>query len=250
MFSRSLSILAAVVLVASAIVVSAPEAAAQRGNSRLKIRQVSPQRGATVKVGETVTIEWEFIGGNGQPVDEDTLRWCEQEIFLSLDGGRTLDRRITIHLDPRDRTSEWVVPNTPTDTAVLDIHYGCEADGLPHETPNVQKAFMFKIVPGDIKPPQVHMKAMPKEIIAGESLELSWETEEIAPGTEFEVQVSYNRGAEFVTVGTTTESTFNWTVPADYSGNLTTRVVAKSVDGRSIESPTLVKGHRTVTKRK
>lgn len=249
MFSKCSSIFAALVLIAGVFVVSPPEAAAQR-TPRLRIQQKSPVRGATVRVGDTVVIEWEFVGGNGQPIDEDTLRWCEQEIFLSLDGGRTLDRRITIHLDPRDRRSEWVVPNTVTDSAVLDIHYGCEADGLPHETPNVQKSSMFKIVPGDRKPPEIHMKAMPKDIFAGESILLAWETDQIDTGTEFDVQVSYNRGAEFVTVGTTTDATYNWTVPADYNGNLTVRVVATAADGRTIESPTLVKGHRTVTRRK
>ena len=120
MLSRSLSALAAAALIAGIVVVSAPEAAAQRGVSKPRIRQIKPLRGDTVRVGDTVMIEWEFYDGDGIILSDDQLRWCEQEIFLSLDGGRTIERRITIRLDPADRTQEWVVPNTVTDTAVLD----------------------------------------------------------------------------------------------------------------------------------
>lgn len=249
MLSRSLSVFAAFALVAGAVFVSPPEVAAQRGHSKPKIRQISPLRGDVVRAGDTVMIEWEFVDGGGVVLDDEDLRWCEQEIFLSLDGGRTIDRRITIHLDPHDRSQEWVVPNTPTDQAVLDIHYGCEADGLPHETPNVQKSFMFRIIPGDRKPKEIHTKAMPKDVFAGDRLQFGWETD-LETGTEFDVQVSYNRGADYVSVGTTTDSSFDWVVPVDYNGNLSYRVVANLPGGQTIESPTLVKGHRFVTKRK
>ncbi len=250
MLSRSLSVLAAAALVAGSVIMSPSDVtAAQRGNSKPRVRQIKPLRGDVVRAGDTVMIEWEFVDGSGVVLGEDDLRWCEQEIFLSLDGGQTMNRRITIRLDPRDRTQSWVVPNTPTNNAVLNFHYGCEADGFPHETPNVQKSFPFRIVPGDRKPPEISMKAAPKQIFAGEKLDLSWETN-LDTGTEFDVQVSYDRGGEFVSLGKTTDSSFSWDVPADYSGSVTFRIVGATGDGRTIESPILVKGHRTVTKRR
>lgn len=249
MLSRSLIVLAAAMLVAGGVVATAPEVAAQRDISKPRIRQTKPLRGETFRAGDTVRIEWEFVDGNGVILTEDERRWCEQEIFLSIDGGLTNERRITLRLDPSVRASDWIVPNLQTENAVLDIHFGCEADGLPHETPNVQKSFVFKIVPGDRKPKEIRMKAMPKEVFAGENLALSWETD-LDTGTEFDVQVSYDRGGEFTSVGKTTQSLYSWPVPNDYTGSLTFRVVATSADGQVIESPTLVKGHRTVKRRR
>jgi hypothetical protein len=48
------------------------------------------------------------------------------EIFLSLDGGRTFPAVITPLLDPRAKFFYWIVPNLPTNAAVLDIRFGCE----------------------------------------------------------------------------------------------------------------------------
>lgn len=249
MLSKSLTVIVAALFVASGVIATAPEVHAQRGSSKPRIRQVLPRAGETVKAGDTILIKWEFIDDRGVILTDDELRWCEQEIFLSLNGGLSNNRRISIRLDPSDRTQEWVVPNTPTTQAVLDFHYGCEADGLPHETPNVQKSFKFTIVAGDRKPKEIHMKAMPNEIFAGENLDVSWETD-LDTGTEFELQVSYDRGGEYVSVGTTTKAGYSWPVPHDYAGSLTFRVVAKTADGQVIESPTLVSAHRTVKRRK
>lgn len=248
MLSRKIPVILAAVLVTGAFVIAAPTADAQRQTRRPVVRLVSPQRGDVLRAGEVITIRWEFVqNGTTIPPGAD-LSWCEQEIFLSLDGGRSLDRRITIHLDPAVRSTQWTVPNTPSDQAVLDVHYGCEADGLPNETPNVQKQAMFRIVSSGIKPPEVAMKAMPKDVFAGDELDLSWESD--VPNLDhFDVQVSYNRGAEFVTVASTSESNVTWTVPSDYVGNLTFRVVAVATDGTTVESPTLVRGHRLVKRR-
>lgn len=249
MLSRSLMLLASALLVGGSVFATAPEASAQRERRRPRIRQVSPSAGETVKVGDVVTIEWEFVDGSGVILTDDQMRWCEQEIYLSLDNGRTIDRRITIRLDPAARVTQWVVPNTPTNEAMLDLHYGCEADGLPHEVRNLQKGFRFKIVPGDRKPREISLKTFPKEVFAGENLELSWETD-LDTGTQFDVQVSYDRGGEFTSVGTTGSSSFSWPVPGDYRGSLTFRVVAQTPNGETIESPILISGQRSVSRRR
>ena len=73
--------------------------------------------------------------------------WCEAEIWLSLDGGRSFPFVITpIHLGPNPNrivSFDWTVGNTPTSAAVLDIRFGCE-QFFP-ETRSVQSASSFVI---------------------------------------------------------------------------------------------------------
>jgi hypothetical protein len=104
---------------------------------------VSPQAGDVVFPGQKVKIVWEALFPK-LPVD---LSWCETEIRLSLDGGKSFPLILTpIHLDPnasRILSFEWTVGNTPTAAAVLDIRFGCE-QFFP-ETRSVQSASSFEI---------------------------------------------------------------------------------------------------------
>jgi len=81
---------------------------------------ISPTAGQVLIPGQQVKVEWKTSLPN---VD---LSWCELELWLSLDGGRTFPFRITPQLDPRASFFYWTVPNTPTAAAVLDIRFGCE----------------------------------------------------------------------------------------------------------------------------
>jgi hypothetical protein len=63
------------------------------------------------------------------------------EVYLSLDGGRTFPFRITPQLDPRASFFYWIVPNTPTSTAVLDIRFGCEANYPESYSPQTRSPF-------------------------------------------------------------------------------------------------------------
>ena len=103
---------------------------------------VSPQAGDVVFPGQKVKIVWEALYPK-LPVD---LSWCEKEIWLSLDGGKSFPFIITPwHFDPNFRIGsfDWTVWNTPTAAAVLDIRFGCE-DYFP-ETRSVQTASSFVI---------------------------------------------------------------------------------------------------------
>jgi hypothetical protein len=106
---------------------------------------VSPQSGDVVFPGQKVRIVWQALLPK-LPVE---LSWCEAEIYLSLDGGKTFPIIITpLRLDPISETLsfDWTVPNTPTAAAVLDIRFGCE-QYFP-ETRSVQTASSFVIGPG------------------------------------------------------------------------------------------------------
>ena len=104
---------------------------------RYSARLISPAAGTVLQPGQVVRIEWEST------VPRMDLSWCEVELYLSLDGGKTNFARITPQLDPRMKFYNWVVPNTPTNAAVLDIHFGCEAN-FP-ETASVQSQSVFVI---------------------------------------------------------------------------------------------------------
>ena len=82
---------------------------------------LSPTVGQVLHPGQHFTIQW-----------KDTLpsvryfSGCEMELWLSLDGGRTFTMWITPILDPKTTHFDWIVSNTPTNAAVLDIRFGCE----------------------------------------------------------------------------------------------------------------------------
>ena len=114
---------------------AAPDA--QQGTYAAKL--VSPQAGDVVFPGQNVRVEWEALF----PKLNVPLSWCEMEVFLSLDGGRTFNMCISVSFDPKATFFYWTVPNTPTNTAVLDIRFGCEQ--FYPETPSVQSASSFVI---------------------------------------------------------------------------------------------------------
>lgn len=98
---------------------------------------ISPMAGQVVHPGQKIKVEWRsFL----PPIN---LGACEMEVWLSLDGGRTYTREISPWLDPKAQYFYWIVPNTPTDQAVMDVRFGCEP-GYP-ESYAPQLASTFRI---------------------------------------------------------------------------------------------------------
>ena len=100
---------------------------------------ISPTAGQVLHPGQTVRVEWKNL--------VSTLvtypAWCEIELWLSLDGGWTWAFQITPSMDPNTRFFYWVVPNTPTTSALLDIRYGGEP--FYPDTVHTQNASPFVI---------------------------------------------------------------------------------------------------------
>ena len=104
---------------------------------------ISPRAGQILYPGQKIRVEWRSVL---PPID---LGACEMEVWLSLDGGSTFTMWISPWMGPKAQYFDWIVPNTPTNAAVLDIRFGCEP-GYP-ETYSPQPASTFVI--GKAAPP-------------------------------------------------------------------------------------------------
>ena len=81
---------------------------------------ISPTVGQVLYTGQTFRVEWRASSLSIKCVE------CEMELWLSLDGGRTYVMQITPSMDPRATFFNWIVPNMPTNLALLEIRYGGE----------------------------------------------------------------------------------------------------------------------------
>jgi hypothetical protein len=104
-----------------------------------RAKLISPRAGQVLVPGQVVRIAWtaDFPG-----VD---LTMCETEVLLSLDGGRTIYMLLTEQRNPKVQYFDWIVPNAPTNTAVLNIRFGCL--NIYPETPSLQIQSAFVISP-------------------------------------------------------------------------------------------------------
>ena len=82
---------------------------------------ISPTAGQILHPGQVIRVEWKSV------LPPINLGACEMEVWLSLDGGRTFTAEISPWMDPRAQYFYWTVPNWPTNAAVMDIRFGCEA---------------------------------------------------------------------------------------------------------------------------
>jgi hypothetical protein len=103
---------------------------------------ISPTAGQVLHAGQAFVVQW-------QTSIRNPIRWpsCEEmELWLSLDGGYTYTMQITPQMDPRTTFFSWIVPNMPTNSALLDIRFGCEP--FYPEIHNTQTSSPFVIVGG------------------------------------------------------------------------------------------------------
>jgi hypothetical protein len=100
---------------------------------------ISPRAGQVLVPGQVVRVAW-----TADLPDVD-LTMCEMEVLLSLDGGRTIYMRLIESRNPKIQYFDWTVPNAPTNTAVLNIRFGCL--NIYPETPSLQIQSAFVISP-------------------------------------------------------------------------------------------------------
>ena len=100
------------------------------------VRLISPVAGQVLYTGQKIMVEW------NHKLPSIPLSGCESEAWLSLDGGSTFPIWVTL-LGPTSTSFLWTVPNTPTNSAVLDIRFGCDLHYPESYAP--QPASMFTI---------------------------------------------------------------------------------------------------------
>ena len=98
---------------------------------------ITPTAGQILYPGQRVRVEWTHTLPN------INLAGCEEEVWLSLDGGRTFTACITPILDPKATFFYWTVPNTPTNAAMLDIRFGCEVFYPESRSPQTASPFVI-----------------------------------------------------------------------------------------------------------
>lgn len=106
-------------------------------DSMPKPRLTNPKGGEAFSPGKTVTIRW-------QVQHPDTVRFCEQEIFLVSGKDRL---QISPELGPQERSYKWIVPNIPG-PAYLELHLGCDVANV-FEAKSKENAHSFNILKAD-----------------------------------------------------------------------------------------------------
>ena len=109
------------------------------GNDNYRATLISPRAGEVLVPGQVLRVKWT---ANFPDVD---VTMCETEVLLSLDGGKTIYMLLTEQRNPKVQYFDWIVPNTPTNSAVLDIRFGCL--NLYPETSSLQVQSAFVIGP-------------------------------------------------------------------------------------------------------
>lgn len=192
-----------------------------------KAVMTSPSAGDVFFPGDQVTIKWDVKPGD--------IRFCEQELFLVVNGGKWF--RITRELGDESRSFEWTVPDTPTDNAILVINLGCDQRPyIPFEGSNAQTQAPFQILPARNGHQSIEVAALERTTVQpGEDIPVRWKSS-VEDVDAFEVMVSYDRGAHFLSIAETRDTSFVWTAPKDFSGSVTFSVVARKSNGERIEA--------------
>lgn len=223
------------------LAVASSVALAQKGgvvgdpNAPTTVHLLSPRAGDVLVPGQVVPIRWTRTFGPETP----NLGACEQEIYLSLDGGTNVHYRLTQSLPAAaTNTILWRVPNVPTNRAVLDLRFGCwDSETHGHETVNPQRGSSFRILPAHQGHESVsEPRASASSATGGSAVTLSWDSTVLGVDT-YEVFASFDHGNHFISIGTTSDTSLAWTSPADSYGSVLFKVVARKADGTKIDSP-------------
>jgi len=105
---------------------------------------LSPTAGQVLTPGQVFRVEWKSVIPKIDFMDS-----CEMEVRLSLDGGSNFIYRISPYLTAKAHSFLWTVPNLPTNTAVMDIRFGCEPFYPESRSPQLGSMFVIAQSSGD-----------------------------------------------------------------------------------------------------
>lgn len=185
----------------------------------------SPRDGDVLRPGQVVQVTWELRLDKSITDNE----WGEMEFFLET--GEGVHVRITPQMRMNARSFTWTIPNISTKTARLAVQAGIEGAGDQYRFAQTG-TFIIKGRRGD---PSITLGALGREVKAGGDLEITW-TSNLPEGSTYEIMVSYDRGAHFQKVGTSTATTFDLPIDAEFAGSITVQIVNTRADGAKIRS--------------
>lgn len=186
---------------------------------------LTPTDGAVLKAGSQVLVTWDL-----QLEREFTQNeWAEMEFVLET--GEGVNMRLTPQMTVDKRSFMWTVPHINTNTARLVLQCGIEGEG---ERYRFVQSGTFTIKFGRSEP-YILLNSFRSNMNPGQNLDISW-TSNLRVGSSYDVMVSFDRGAHFHKVGTTTDTRFSYPVEADFAGAITVQIVGTRPDGRKVQS--------------
>jgi hypothetical protein len=215
--------------------------------AQVQVRLLEPAPGTILHPGDLVQVRWSVLAAG-------SLTGCEQELLLSLDGGRTNTVRMSRMLAPTVRQVNWTVPDIASKNAVIDLRFWCngmivlEPPAEVPQHPQVQSPLVI-VGAGTRSPETVALAPFAATAVApGDSLTLAWKSSVVGV-EDYEVLLSYDRGNHFHSLGTTPETELEWTAPQDTFGGVIFQVIARRADGSMVSSVVPVRDHVTVRPR-
>lgn len=188
---------------------------------------LNPPPGSVLRAGDQIEVQWEVK--LDPAIVADPFGECE----LLLETNETGVIRITPQMSPMTRRFIWTIPAINTTSARLILQAGIEGDGEGDLGQFRQKGTFSIDASGATA---ITLAATKGSVEPGEDILLSWIPVNIGDGVNYDVMISYNRGAHFFKAGTTTDTHFSLAVEGDFVGAITVKIVGRSLDGTTVSS--------------
>ncbi len=186
---------------------------------------LNPTSGSVLRAGDQVEVLWEVR------LDPAIIANPFGECELFLETNETGMIRITPQLSPTARKFTWTVPAISTTSARLVLQAGIEGEG---DLGQFRQKGTFSIDASSAT--AITLAETKGSAEPGEDLLLSWIPVNIGDGVNYDVMISYNRGAHFFKAGTTTDTHFSFPVDRDFEGAITVKIVGRRPDGTNVSS--------------
>jgi hypothetical protein len=186
---------------------------------------LNPPAGSVLRAGDQIEVQW-VVNLNPAIIENP---FGEAELLLETNETGVI--RVTPQLSPMTRKFTWTVPAINTTSARLILQAGIEGEG---DLGRFFQKGTFSIDASSAR--AITLAATKGSVEPGEDILLSWIPVNVGDGVNYDVMVSYNRGAHFFKAGTTTDTHFALPVDRDFEGAITVKIVGRGLDGTTVSS--------------
>lgn len=184
----------------------------------------APRAGQVFMAGQVIEVTFD-VNLDKAFMDNE---WAEMEFYLET--GEGVHVRLTPQMRLSAKSFTWTVPNINTRTAKLAVQMGIEGAGDQYR---FAQSGTFRII-GSKSESTITLGAL-NEAVAGKNLNITWASD-LPKGTNYDVLVSYDRGAHFTKAGSTTGTQFDLPIESDFAGSITVKISHTRADGSKIDS--------------